>query len=63
MYKMTKHLIRKGHTEITFVGDQPELWGVDAQRLKGHKAALAEAGIAWDERRYFCIFRNASLHI
>ena len=58
MYKMTKHLIRKGHTEITFVGDQPELWGVDAQRLKGHKAALAEAGIAWDESRYFCISKD-----
>ena len=58
MYKMTKHLLKKGHTKIVFVGDQPELWGVDAQRLKGHIAALKEAGIAWDSSRYFMISKD-----
>ena len=58
MYKMTRYLLRMGHRNITFVGDQPELWGVDAQRLKGHKAALAEAGIPWEDRRYFYISKD-----
>lgn len=58
MYKMTRYLLRMGHRKITFVGDQPELWGVDAQRLKGHKAALAEVGITWDDSRYFFISKD-----
>lgn len=58
MYKMTKYLLRQGHTEITFIGDQPVLWGVDAQRLKGHQAALKEAGIVWDDSKYFYISKD-----
>ena len=58
MYKMTRYLLRCGHRRITFVGDQPELWGVDAQRLKGHQAALREAGIPWDSSRYFFISKD-----
>lgn len=58
MYKMTKYLLRMGHRNITFVGDQPELWGVDAQRLKGHQSALREAGIPWDDSKYFYIDKD-----
>ena len=31
---------------------------MDAQRLKGHIAALKEAGIAWDSSRYFMISKD-----
>jgi len=63
MYKMTRYLLRTGHRQITFVGDQPELWGVDAQRLKGHQAALEEAGIVWNDSRYFMISKDQKRRI
>ena len=58
MYALTQYLLSLGHREIVFVGDQPELWGVDAQRLRGHQEALKEAGIAWQEDRYFYIAKD-----
>lgn len=53
MRMLTRSAIAAGHRKILFVGDQPRLSGVDAYRLLGHLDALAEAGIAWNEKNYF----------
>ena len=58
MYALTKYIISLGHQDIVFIGDQPELWGVDARRLKGHQEALAGAGISWSDTRYFYIAKD-----
>jgi LacI family transcriptional regulator len=45
----TAHLIAHGHREVAFVGDSPQV-PTTADRLAGHRAALAEAGlVARDE--------------
>ena len=45
----TAHLIGHGHREVAFVGDSPQV-PTTADRLAGHRAALAEAGlVARDE--------------
>lgn len=41
----THHLISHGHRAIAFVGDSPQM-STTAGRLAGHRAALAEAGLA-----------------
>ena len=43
---------------MLLVGAQPPLWGVDAQRLRGHQQALEEAGLSWSRERYFCISKD-----
>ena len=43
MRQMTEHLLKLGHRNMLFVGDQPVLWGVDARRLRGHQQALEAA--------------------
>ncbi len=58
MKDMTKYLLRLGHRRILYIGDQPELWGVDARRLDGHMQALREAGIPWNEDHYFCLSKD-----
>jgi LacI family transcriptional regulator len=47
----TEHLIAAGHRRIGFLGGQSG--PVLDQRLQGYKAALAKAGIAFDERLVF----------
>ena len=47
----TEHLISTGHRRIGFLGGQSG--PVLDQRLQGYKAALAEAGIAFDEGLVF----------
>lgn len=49
-YLGTKHLISLGHTRIAVVAGSLSGRGVDYQRLLGYKKALAEAGLAYDER-------------
>ncbi len=61
MYRMTRHLLSMGHRDILFIGDQPELWGVDARRLKGHIQALAKEGIPWTQGRYAAISKDRKL--
>lgn len=58
MRALTEYLIRAGHRELLFIGDQPTLWGVDARRLAGHVAALKDADIAWSPDRYFSISKD-----
>ena len=58
MYLLTKYVLSLGHRNITFIGDQPVLWGVDASRLRGHIDALREAGLACDPLRYFQISKD-----
>lgn len=60
-YLMANHLIKCGHRRIAYVGDQPELYGVDAHRLAGHQKALAEAGIPWGEDSYILIAKDRKL--
>lgn len=60
MYKLTKYVLSLGHRSIAFIGDQPELWGVDCQRLKGHKQALEKAGISWDQDNYDYISKDSA---
>ncbi|MEV0926091.1 LacI family DNA-binding transcriptional regulator [Streptomyces spongiicola] len=43
------HLIAHGHRNIGFVGDQPRIHTA-AERLRGYRAAMADAGLAVDER-------------
>jgi LacI family transcriptional regulator len=45
----TAHLVAHGHRRIGVIGALPDLHTV-RERLRGHEAALAEAGIAPDER-------------
>ncbi len=58
MKDMTKYLLKLGHRRILYIGDQPELWGVDALRFEGHRLALREAGIEWKADRYFCLSKD-----
>lgn len=49
-YIVTKHLIEMGHRRIGFISssfyaDQPQ---VDAERYRGHVAALSESGVPYD---------------
>ncbi|AUY47627.1 LacI family DNA-binding transcriptional regulator [Streptomyces sp. CB01881] len=44
-----RHLIRHGHRRIGFVGDLPHIH-TSAERLRGYRAAMAEAGLPVDER-------------
>jgi LacI family transcriptional regulator len=46
--KATAHLIAKGHKRVAFVGGNRTL-SVRDERLAGYRAALAEAGVAFDE--------------
>ncbi|MGK9148975.1 LacI family transcriptional regulator [Plantibacter flavus] len=48
-FAATTHLVEHGHRRIAFVGDQLSL-PTTAARLRGYRAALAEAGIPEDER-------------
>ncbi|WP_431676735.1 LacI family DNA-binding transcriptional regulator [Kitasatospora sp. KL5] len=43
------HLIAHGHRRIGFVGDLPHIH-TSSERLRGYRAALAEAGLPADER-------------
>lgn len=45
-YIATRHLIELGHTKIAFVRTSSSEVGVDAERYKGYKKALAEYGIS-----------------
>ena len=58
MRQLTETLLKLGHRNMLLVGDQPTLWGVDAQRLRGHQQALEAAGIRWTQERYFCISKD-----
>ncbi len=58
MFKLTKYVLSLGHRNIAFIGDQPELWGVDCQRLMGHQQALEKAGIPWDPANYDYISKD-----
>ncbi|MDR0928412.1 MAG: LacI family transcriptional regulator [Oscillospiraceae bacterium] len=58
MRALTEYLLKMGHRDILFIGDQPTLWGVDARRLSGHIAALGHAGIAWSPERYRMISKD-----
>jgi len=48
-FEATMHLVGHGHRRIGFVGDQLAL-PTTAERLRGYRAALLEAGIAEDDR-------------
>jgi LacI family transcriptional regulator len=48
-YFATKHLLELGHRDVAFVGGTPRTSTAE-RRLAGFRAALAEAGIAVDER-------------
>jgi LacI family transcriptional regulator, galactose operon repressor len=43
------HLIARGHRRIAFLGDRPRIYTA-TERQGGYRAALAEAGVAVDER-------------
>lgn len=58
MYLLTKYMLNQGHRDILFIGDQKTLMGVDDRRLKGHRQALAEEGITWNEKRYYVISKD-----
>ncbi|QMU74037.1 LacI family transcriptional regulator [Streptacidiphilus sp. P02-A3a] len=45
----TAHLIRHGHRRIGFLGDLPQLY-TGAERLRGYREALADAGLRYDQR-------------
>lgn len=50
MKKGVKHLIEQGHKKIAYIASD-EMTNIDAQtRLQGYKSALADAGIAFDEK-------------
>ncbi|TXS44717.1 LacI family DNA-binding transcriptional regulator [Streptomyces sp. t39] len=42
------HLIAHGHRRIAFIGDQPRIHTA-AERLRGYRAAMADAGLAIDD--------------
>jgi len=51
-YIATKCLLERGHTEVAYVSGPH--WKVDSfKRLSGHKRALAEFGLEFDERLMF----------
>ncbi|MFS0774009.1 LacI family DNA-binding transcriptional regulator [Sphingomonas sp. 1P08PE] len=47
--EMTRHLIELGHARIGFITGNPNLTASD-ERLEGYRAALADAGLPFDER-------------
>lgn len=47
-FAATTHLVEHGHRRIAFVGDQLAL-PTTAERLRGYRASLTEAGLAADE--------------
>ena len=48
-YLATKHVLEQGHKQIAYISGP--LWKKDAQdRLEGHKKALAEYGLPFDEQ-------------
>ncbi len=49
MYSVVNHLIKKGHTDISFIGG-PHHFNVTKDRLDGYKRALEMHGIVIDER-------------
>jgi LacI family transcriptional regulator len=49
----TKHLIRHGHTDIAFLGDDPAIFSAGL-RLRGYQQAMAEAGLTVDEANVMC---------
>jgi LacI family transcriptional regulator len=51
-YLATKAMLDLGHRNIGYVSG-PLGWGDARARLKGHRRALAEHGVAWDERLLF----------
>ena len=48
-YEATRHLLTQGHKEIAYISG-PMTWGDAQDRLSGHKRALHESGIQFDER-------------
>ena len=48
MYAMTMHLVSKGHRRIAFVTGPKEAHD-SAERLRGHKAALKDTGLPYDQ--------------
>ncbi len=60
-FLMAEHLIKNGHRNIAYVGDQPVLYGVDAHRLAGHRGALRKYGLAWTEDSYIQIAKDYKL--
>ncbi|QKW18438.1 LacI family DNA-binding transcriptional regulator [Kitasatospora sp. NA04385] len=49
----TAHLIAHGHRRIGFIGDQPVIHTA-AERVRGYREAMAEAGLPVDERWIDC---------
>ena len=49
---ITRHLLTQGHRHIAFLADAAVPLGVDKERLEGCKAALAQAGLLWDDADY-----------
>jgi len=47
-FEMTSHLISQGHRRIGFIKGHPDHASADL-RFEGHRAALSEAGIAYDD--------------
>lgn len=60
MRQVTEHLLKLGHRNMLFVGDQPVLWGVDARRLRGHQQTLEAAGLPGRRRTISAYLRIAS---
>ncbi|MCO7175729.1 LacI family DNA-binding transcriptional regulator [Sporolactobacillus kofuensis] len=53
-YEITNYLIDLGHRQIGFCADGNTLKGVDEERYKGFKQAMADAGLKFDEEKdYF----------
>jgi len=48
-YKATRHLLELGHRNIAYISG-PLTWGDAQDRLAGHKRALAEFGVAFDQQ-------------
>jgi LacI family transcriptional regulator len=49
----TKHLLRHGHTQIAFLGDDPAVFSAGL-RLRGFQQAIAEAGLTVREEHIIC---------
>jgi len=52
-YEITDYLIQKGHRKIAFLADN--CLGVDYHRFKGYRAAMAEAGIPYEEENFIML--------
>jgi len=52
-YNVTNYLISLGHRKIGFCADGNQLAGVDEQRFRGFKQAMADAGIKFDREKDF----------